>query len=489
MSKLEDKITDAATSLGESASDVANDVRTHAKNAWDSVQHGTNRAVHEGSTYVRENPVPTVLAALGVGLVLGVLLGRRDRTSFQDRYIAEPLHRSKGVLLGSLVACGAMLQRTFSSASNVARNAGEELNESMQPLKRAARRTGRRLGIRTPLLVALGALWLLPPAPARAADKTAGGTFSLYMENDLFAGTDRRYTSGLKFSWSSADLENYGDSPYASPFLPLFNLLPYINEKDYQKNLVFALGQNIYTPDDTESFDFVKGDRPYAGWLYLGLGVVWKNADVRNSLVLNVGVVGSWSYAQEAQRTVHDLRGLGHPNGWDNQLHNELGIVATYQREWRWPKHERRVGLNWEFIPHAGIALGNVYTYANLGGELRVGLNLPDDFGTAAIGPAATTSTPVDGRQGAERSRFDLGLYVFARADGRVVAHDIFLDGNTFGNSPSVDRKWLVADLSAGVAVNYKNTKFAYAFVYRTEEYYGQKEAQVFGTVSVNFAF
>ena len=68
------------------------------------------------------------------------------------------------------------------------------------------------------------------------------------------------------------------------------------------------------------------------------------------------------------------------------------------------------------------------------------------------------------------------------------MAHNIFLDGNTFGDSPSVDRKWFVADLSVGAAVNYKNTKFAYAFVYRTEEYQGQKEGQLFGTVSVNFA-
>jgi len=335
----------------------------------------------------------------------------------------------------------------------------------------------------------LASLTLLPLTQVRGEDKIAGGTLSIYMENDLFAGTDRYYTSGVKLAWSSADLQNYSDSRYASPFLPLFNLLPYINQMDYQKNLVFALGQNIYTPDNTEASTLVKGDRPYAGWLYLGVGVVWKDAAVRNSLVLNMGVVGSWSYAQEAQRLVHDLRGLDHPNGWDNQLHNELGVVAIYEREWRWPKHARRVGFDWEVLPHAGIALGNVQTYANLGGELRAGLNLPDDFGTAAIGPAATTSTPVDGRLGAQRSRFDLGLYVFARADGRAVAHNIFLDGNTFGNSPSVDRKWLVGDLSVGAAVNYKNTKVAYAFVYRTKEFYGQKEPQVFGTVSVNFAF
>lgn len=339
------------------------------------------------------------------------------------------------------------------------------------------------------LLLASGLITLLALPAAHAGREVGGGTFSTYIENDAFAGTDSQYTSGVKLSWSSRDLENYSDSPYASPLLPVFNLLPYINEKDYQKNVVFALGQNIYTPDDTESSALVKDDRPYAGWLYIGLGVVWKNEKVRNTLVLNIGVVGPSSYAQEAQRLVHDARGIGHPNGWDNQLHNELGVTAIYQRDWRWPEQKRRIGLDWEFIPHAGIALGNVQTYVNLGGEIRAGWNLPDDFGTASIGPAATTSTPVAGHLGATRSRFDLGLYVFARADGRLVVQNIFLDGNTFEDSHSVDKKLFVADISLGAAVNYKNTKIAYAFVYRTEEFYGQHAPQVFGTLSMNVAF
>lgn len=333
-------------------------------------------------------------------------------------------------------------------------------------------------------------LAFLSVLPAAAAGKdVSGGTFGSYLENDLFAGTDRYYTSGVKLSWSSPDLENLADTPYASPFLSLFSVLPYINEKGYQKNLVFALGQNIYTPDNTETTNFIPDDRPYAGWLYLGMGVVWKNAEVRNSLVLDLGVVGPWAYGQESQRLIHDLRGLGHPNGWDNQLDNEVGAVLVYERMWRWPKHERRSGLDWELLPHAGAAVGNVQTYANLGGELRAGLNLPDDFGTDTISTSASTSTPVDGRMGADRSRFDLGMYIFARVDGRAVGHNIFLDGNTFGDGPSVGHNAFVADLSAGLAVNYKNTKLAYALVYRTKEFSAQRNAQIFGTVSINITF
>ena len=164
-------------------------------------------------------------------------------------------------------------------------------------------------------------------------------------------------------------------------------------------------------------------------------------------------------------------------------------MSLVYERMWRWPEHERRSGLDWEFLPHAGAALGNVYTYANLGAELRAGINLPDDFGTATIGTAATTSTPVDGAQGADRAWFDLGLYVFARVDGRAVARNIFLDGNTNGSGPSVGHSPFVADVSVGAAVNFKNTKLAYALVYRSREFSNQEEAQVFGTVSLNWTF
>ncbi len=333
-------------------------------------------------------------------------------------------------------------------------------------------------------------LALLSHPSAHAAGKDdAGGTLGLYMENDLFTGTDEHYTSGFKLSWSSRDLEQFSDFRYANPLLPLFDILPYINEKNYQKNLVFALGQNIYTSVNTDAYALIEDDRPYAGWLYLGVGVVWKDAEVRNSLILDIGVVGTWSYAEQTQRLIHDLRGFEHPNGWDNQLNDEVGFTLAYERTWRFPKYERRSGFGWEVLPHAGMAVGTVRTFANVGAELRAGVNLPDDFGTPSIGPGATTSTPVDGQMAADRAWFDLGAYLFLRVDGRAVARNIFLDGNTFSDSPSVDKYPLVADLSAGVAMNIKNTKIAYAMVYRTEEFEGQDDGQLFGTVSLNWTF
>ena len=49
--------------------------------------------------------------------------------------------------------------------------------------------------------------------------------------------------------------------------------------------------------------------------------------------------------------------------------------------------------------------------------------------------------------------------------------------------------KILVADLSVGLAVNYRNTELAFAIVDRTREFDGQKENQVFGTISLNITY
>lgn len=79
-------------------------------------------------------------------------------------------------------------------------------------------------------------------------------------------------------------------------------------------------------------------------------------------------------------------------------------------------------------------------------------------------------------------------MYLFARAESRAVACNIFLDGNTFGASPSEDYKPIVAGLSVDALENYKNTTFTYARVSCTGEFVGQGESQIFSSVSVNFA-
>ena len=52
-----------------------------------------------------------------------------------------------------------------------------------------------------------------------------------------------------------------------------------------------------------------------------------------------------------------------------------------------------------------------------------------------------------------------------------------------------MDKNIFVADLSAGLAMNWRNSKLSYAFTYRTREFKGQPEGQLFGSITLSIFF
>ena len=52
-----------------------------------------------------------------------------------------------------------------------------------------------------------------------------------------------------------------------------------------------------------------------------------------------------------------------------------------------------------------------------------------------------------------------------------------------------MDKRLLVGDAQAGVAVLWRGVRFAYTQVLRSEEFYGQKSRQSFGSFSASFRF
>ena len=78
--------------------------------------------------------------------------------------------------------------------------------------------------------------------------------------------------------------------------------------------------------------------------------------------------------------------------------------------------------------------------------------------------------------------------YTYASGEVRAVARDIFLDGNTWRHSHSVDKRPVVADLSLGFVLHWPRFQVAYTQDYRTKEFYGQLRRDVFGSVGFSFS-
>jgi hypothetical protein len=326
-------------------------------------------------------------------------------------------------------------------------------------------------------------------ADHHAPDKS--WTFTFRLENDLFAGTDRHYTNGIKLSWISPDLTRFRDSDQLPDWgKQIVNRLPYSQMEGLQRNIVFSIGQNMYTPADIEARELLRNDRPYAGWLYGS--AAFHNKDYRHldTFEVQAGFVGPVSLAEETQDLIHDLRGIDKANGWDNQIKNEPGLNLIYEHKDRILTPVTLSGFGFDAITHYGGALGNVFTYANAGLEMRLGWNLPTDFGTSLLRPGGETNAPAD----TQDPRFQeighgFSLHAFAAVSGRMVFHDIFLDGNTFRDSHSVDKEFLVGDLVYGISLIVDSVKVSYAQVLRTREFEGQDSGQNFGSISISYTY
>lgn len=316
-------------------------------------------------------------------------------------------------------------------------------------------------------------------------------TTNLYFENDLFGDTDQQYTNGTRLSWISPDLSSYLDDPSLPEWLTRVNKrlkLLHSDQRGLQRNLVISLGQVIYTPADKYATELIEDDRPYAGYLYLTFGYHMRSTNQLDSVELSLGVVGPASGAKQVQDAVHDWRGIDKFQGWDNQLKNEPALNLVYERKQKYGLPDLMAHLEQDFIAHGGISLGNVATYLNAGGEYRIGWQLPDDFGTSSLRPGGDTSAPGGSDPRVTRSGFS-GLHLFFSLDSRLVARDIFLDGNTYRDSHSVDKRALVADLAVGVSTTFHRWKVSYAYVTRTREYDEQKRVHQYGSLSFSYTW
>lgn len=328
--------------------------------------------------------------------------------------------------------------------------------------------------LRHTLCLLMAAAAHLPAAALDNAGDTARPTFSLVVENDLFGQEDRHYTSGLRLSWMTPGQSAPRWSRRLAHLLPMF-------PKDSEPVVGYALGQSLFTPTDITVADPPLDERPYAGWLYGTIAIGAENGRQLDQLLLTVGIIGPSALGEQSQKLIHKLTGADKPEGWDTQLRDEPGVVLSYQRTWR-PAEYDSAGYAVDFLPHVGATVGNVFTYVNAGATVRAGYNLPHDYGPPRIQPSVPGSafSVLSG---------DFGWYVFFGFEGRAVARNVFLDGNSFRNSRSVDRKTLVGDFHFGVVFAWQRLRLAYTHVLRTKEYHGQDSEDDFGALSISIPF
>ena len=311
-------------------------------------------------------------------------------------------------------------------------------------------------------------------------------TVNFRVDNDLFGNQDQGYSNGVMLTLVSPNLKDYTNDPCLPRLARWFN--GYLNaltpEGFDQQNMVVGFGHAIFTPQDPTAVEVIPDDRPYAGILLVSLGYNARKGDSLRTTQLQFGLVGESALGKQIQSEVHKMVGGEKFMGWDNQLHDEPVFRLVHERMERIEPDDKGV-WSWDAIGHLGGTLGNLTTYANGGAELRFGRYLPNDFGSTPLRPAGENTAPT----GSRIPPHVIGFHMFLTTDVRWVLYDITLDGNTFRDSHSVDKRPVVAEYGYGLALMSGRWKFALARYHRSREFDTQRERPVFGSFTISRQF
>lgn len=300
-----------------------------------------------------------------------------------------------------------------------------------------------------------------------------GDEIQVFIENDSFGGTDQYYTNGIKF----------GCGIPAGRVSKLFTLPPDALLRQItdgaQNHFGLFLGQNLYTPRDISITGPQPNDRPWAAWLYVGAVAQSVKEEVLDSGItegrlhtveVDLGVVGPPALGRQVQSFWHrHIVDAPEPKGWGNQIRGEPGFMVSYL-------HKRRYGNRngVQFVPHAGLSLGTIMTFVRTGGIVRIGQNMTG-FGPDSIEPGGAMLKNArflkDSEGGAGDVRRDFEWFAFAGVDGRVIGHNIFLDGSLFRDGPGVQRRDTVYDISAGLSLRLDQLRVSVTRIKRSEEF------------------
>ena len=322
-----------------------------------------------------------------------------------------------------------------------------------------------------PLLLVLwvgAALLVSTCRPASAAEPAARTwAVSAHWENDAAAGDDRHYTNGTALSLSHTG-QSWAD--------PLFDRLPW---RGGRRTVSYTLGQGMFTPEQMDRAIPDPTDRPYAGVLAFSLGLHLDRENRYHGFRLTLGIVGPWALAGETQRKVHHLLNTTSlPEGWGSQLRNEPLLNLMYEHRRKIRLAGRDDGWAAEAIPVVGIMAGNLRSLGHLGGQVRLGYRIPDDFGVTLLREMGDLPPPQP------RAATGLGVFLYGGGGGSLVLHDLTLDGNTVKESPSVDKKPWVPSAMVGMGIGNPHFLATFSFIFSGREFDGQRNAARYGSLT-----
>ena len=296
---------------------------------------------------------------------------------------------------------------------------------------------------------------------------------------------------------NDADIRNDGDYTYGGSLGVLFFRkdlnnsilhIPFTNYTDAQNYVSLNIAHKMYTPQDFESSQLIVDDRPYAGYFYFQGSLHQSLNNTLKSLTIQLGIVGPSSKMKEVQKLIHSLIGSRDPQGWQYQLKDELIFQVNYSLKRYYDLDNIfKYGYTASIIPEFGVEVGNASTKAYTSALFRWGKNVPKDYGAYLINNTDYSKIPLNINQNGEIKKWRYYINVGLKAN--LIARDIFLDGNSFKESHSVEKNNFIFDFTYGLSFAYKEFGVDYIRRHSTKAFKSQEEYYSYGSLLFSYNF
>jgi lipid A 3-O-deacylase len=226
--------------------------------------------------------------------------------------------------------------------------------------------------------------------------------FRINYENDFFTASDRDYTQGILIEKVHPGFNRF----------PLMKILWHPQHCELKYGL--AIEHNAYTPNQIDRFSIQYGDRPYAGVLLLKTFLIATDYERKHriSVSLSTGLIGPGAGGEQMQSTIHHWIRYTQPEGWHNQIRNDLALNYQINGEKEFYRYQNHFTLS---------AFGSVRV-GTLSDKLTTGF-------TAAWGNFKSSfSAPI-------LIKRHFQWYLYGQLLGNAIGYDATLQGGIFNHS------------------------------------------------------
>ena len=287
---------------------------------------------------------------------------------------------------------------------------------------------------------------------------------STLLDNDLYVSSfqDRYYSNGVFFVYK-----------YLSK-----------NKRTSLEKRIFKweLGHKMYTPYKSTINNVRDHDRPFAGYFYGSFGIhrVYKNNQLLNTS-LQIGVIGSNSFAKEFQEFIHNIYNFKKPVGWKYQIKNALALNCSVNYLKTVLKTKKKdLDITWV----NQLNFGSIFTSTSSGLYTRIGIKpLQELTNTIAFG------THLNNNQNDSYRKIESFLYI--KPTLSYIFYDATLQGSFLNKKSPVTKEIvpLVFTTEIGFRFTVNRLNFGYAFIYNTNK---SKELRYqhghkYGRIAINY--